>query len=121
MSIETEFRSALVQHAGLAALVGDRIYPVIAPDEVDKPYLVYHVIGGIPLVSFSGVNVIKNERIQVTAWARTYAEIRAIHEQVRAALLASAILSIVPLDDGIDDYEQDTKLYGIRSDYSVWY
>lgn len=46
MSFETDLVSYLEAHAGLAALVGTRIYPLVMPPGTTGDCLVYHVLTG---------------------------------------------------------------------------
>jgi len=42
--IEAALRSALVADTALAGIVADRVYPVAAPDDAKRPYVVYRVV-----------------------------------------------------------------------------
>jgi hypothetical protein len=81
LSLESDLFDAL------KGLVGNRVYPDIAPQAVARPYIVYQQVGG------RGVNFVdptvpskKNARIQVAAWADTRAAASALGRQIEDTL-----------------------------------
>lgn len=85
--IEATLYNRLSTYAGLTALVGTRIYPLIMPQGVTYPALVYQRISTVPRYACMGTDVgLVRTRIQVTAWGDTFAEVKAIANQVRQAL-----------------------------------
>lgn len=102
----------------LAALVSGRCYPLNAPDPVAKPYITFQVISNIPSVSLDGPNGTENRRIQIDIWASTYGAAKTLENSVKAAMVAASFVN-VPLSTG-DLYENDTQLYRVSMDYSIW-
>lgn len=85
--METILFTRLSTYAGLAALVGSRIYPIIMPQGVTYPAVTYQRIATEPRESCMVEDVgWARARMQVTAWAETFSAARAIIEQVRGAL-----------------------------------
>lgn len=91
MSLEADLFTSLTHHAGLAALIGARLYPDAVPQGATLPALVYqristprqHAMGsGCPVVT-------SRPRLQFTCWATTAAGALSLCEQLRAALQAS--------------------------------
>lgn len=76
----------LCANVALAALVGTRIYPEILPQDVVYPCMRYARVGTIRGLMLDGVNTLTEVRMQIDIWARSYAEIRAIGNALRAAL-----------------------------------
>lgn len=68
----------------VADLVGDRIYPLRAPQGAALPYLTYQVISGLRVRNLTdGPCGMGNPRLQLDCWAATYAGVRALAEAVR--------------------------------------
>lgn len=106
--------------AALAALAGGRVYPDVAPADAAKPYLVYQSAGGVDETTFDGADTLQNSRMQVAVWATTRLEVASLIQQVRAALTAAPVLG-TPIGAPVSVYEDDTKLFGSRLDFSLWF
>ncbi|SDR19077.1 Protein of unknown function [Paraburkholderia fungorum] len=109
-----------VTAGAIKALAGGRVYPDVAPATVAKPYIVYQSVGGVDETTFDGADTLQNSRMQVAVWSTTRAEAATIIQQVRAALTAAPVNG-TPIGAPVSVYEDDTKLYGSRQDYSIWY
>ncbi len=46
MSVETGLAAELLGNAGVAALAGTRVYPLLIPQVIALPSIAYQVIGG---------------------------------------------------------------------------
>lgn len=86
MEIEAALYDELVNDAGVSALVGTRIYPLLVPQEQAYPAVAYQVISKYRTASQSGKNQIVEARIQYTINASTYTSLRSVAAAVRAAL-----------------------------------
>lgn len=106
--------------AALVALAGGRVYPDVAPAGAPTPYIVYQSVGGVDETTFDGTDTLQNSRMQVAVWSATRAEAASIIKQVRAALTAEPVAG-VPIGAPVSVYEDGTKLYGSRQDFSIWY
>lgn len=104
----------------LAALAGGRVYPDVAPANPVRPYIVYQASGGIDETTLDGADTLQNCRMQVAVWAESRAEASTLIKQVRAVLTAAPVLG-KPIGSPVSVFEDDTKLYGSRQDYSIWY
>lgn len=127
IAIQSAIFTALAGNAGLAARVGQRIYPGgNAPQGVAKPYVTWQEISEVPASSVDGgtpaTNTI-NYRIQINTWASGLdgaTTARDVDALVRAAMAAASAFKSLVLDARSLDYEPDTKLYGYSTDFSVW-
>ena len=111
---------ALVTGA-LSALVGGRCFPSVAPESVDRPYIVYQAVGG-QTTNYLG-NVVsgqKNVRMQIAVWSDTEQAVIDVMSQVDA-ILSSAPIFASSIGAPVDVYEADTRLYGQRGDFSIWF
>ena len=65
--IETALYTLLDNDAGLAAIVGDRIYPVEAPEGAARPLLVYSVVSSVSEPAFGADSALKRSRFTLLA------------------------------------------------------
>ena len=112
MAIEGDIQSIL------AALVTGRCYPMFAPDPVTKPYIVYQVISDVQESNLDGYAGISNKRIQVDVYSTTYGGSKTLASSVKTSM-SNASFSNIHLSSQ-DLYEQDTQLYRISMDFSIW-
>lgn len=114
MGLEASIKTAL------ASVAGGRTYPDVPPDAPTFPLNVYQQVGGAVLNPLEGGDPNKdNARVQVVTWARTRLEASSVAREVRLAM--SAALNATLLGAPVSVYDETTKLYGARADYSVWY
>lgn len=76
--------------AGVTALVpAVRITPSRVPQASDMPSIVVEMVSGtdIPPITAAAGGLLVKSRIQVTVLAKTYTEVKRIHEAIRAAVL----------------------------------
>ncbi|WP_321902087.1 DUF3168 domain-containing protein [Paraburkholderia tropica] len=109
-----------VTYGAIKALADGRVYPDVAPSAPIKPYIVFQSAGGVDETTFDGGDTLQNSRMQVAVWATTRAEAATIIQQVRAALTAAPVLG-TPIGAPVSVFEDDTKLFGSRQDFSIWY
>jgi hypothetical protein len=114
MGIEASIKTAL------ASVAGGRVYPDTPPDNPTFPCIVYQQVGGdvINPLECTDPNL-DNARIQVWVWAKTRLEASSVMRQARIALTGS--LKAFALGAPVSEYQSDTKLYGSRTDFSIWY
>lgn len=87
MSIEDALYSKLAGAAGVAALVGTRIYPAPLPEGAALPALTYQVISSPRNVMFGGDDGWRDPRVQITAWASTQKGAEALAVAVEGAIV----------------------------------
>lgn len=90
MSIMTALASHLLNHAGLSALVGNRVYPLQIPASTSAtpnqmPLVVYKLLDE-PEITTHDNQPIYQARVQITAWGGSYKSAHAVTDQVYAAL-----------------------------------
>lgn len=122
MSIEAVIYSRLSGFAGLAALVGNRIYPIVVPQDAPLPAVVYRrsdTIPREPLISRDTGTV--QPIMEITAIVETggagtpYDVLCAIADQIRLALqrwhdIAAGVSDTYILGE-IDDYEPESRTF----------
>lgn len=88
MSLESNIYSTLSADAGVTALVSDRIYPVVAPQGVTVPFVVWQVIAktGSTTLGADETSGLDRVLIQFACFGRTYSSAHDVCNAVRAAL-----------------------------------
>jgi hypothetical protein len=109
---------ALTQ-AALRSVASMKSYPDQAPTGARPPYAVYQAVGGVSITDLdNNPDDMQNARMQVAIWSTDKGEsVRCMQEARRAMMRAGA----VPIGAPTSAYETDTKLYGRRLDFSIWF
>lgn len=126
MKIEEALFSYLKSYAGLSALVGTRIYPLVLPQNPTLPAVTYFKVSRAGERTLGGPNpVLKQVRIQFSCWGSTYRSAKDVAEQVMMALQdytgtmggtdGVKVLDANPVNER-DIYEQNTGIYHIPVD-----
>lgn len=97
-----------------------RVYPDVGPAGVTRPYITYQAVGGQSPNYLNNTVDLQNARMQVNVWADTRAAATAIMQSAIAAL-SGAPIRATTLGAPVSTYEPDTKLYGSREDFSIWF
>jgi hypothetical protein len=112
----------------VTALVGTRIFPMVSQTPSQPPYVVYSTVGGTTWNSMSGQTGLAQSRVQVDAYATTYASAQAIAAAVRDALdgfrgMAGGVRvgGISRQATPLEFYEADVdpRLFRVSQDYIV--
>jgi len=116
MSIESDLYAHLKNDSGVSALIGTRIYPLMAPQNVIDPYITYQVVNDNSKQCIGGSVYQNDTRFQVDCWSKKYSEVKAIKEAVESALIGFKSSYAI---SNMDDYEPDTKLYRQLIDFKL--
>lgn len=108
--------AALEAHPGTTALVGDRIYPLQAPQETPLPFVVYQKISGGLLHTLQRTLPLVGPRLQIDSWAETYTTAKTVSINVRQAL--DGVLAWVVGER--DLLSTDGRRYRVSQDFAVW-
>lgn len=98
---------------------GVEVHPVIAPDMVPKPYIVYQRVSSNSENVMSGDSGLVNTRMQIDVYALTYGQAVAIARQIDVLMAGWVLQNVSVLSQ--DGYEDAVKLFRISNDYSVWH
>lgn len=105
----------------LGPLVEGRCTPDVTADNPVYPLIVYQEVGGLAIdYSEQAPADHDNARVQVWVWSTTRLEASDLSRQVRNVLLASD-LKVKTLGAPVSDMNAVLKLYGARTDFSIWY
>ena len=125
--LEAVLYAHLSSYAGLVAIVSDRIYPVIMPQNPTYPTVTFQRIDGPREHAFVVDAGLAHPRIQVDSWGKSYASVKSVATQLRGAMERWADETTNPvvldsfLENDEDTQEAETGLYRVRQDYIVWY
>lgn len=126
MPVESTLYTRLTGFSGLSALIGDRIYPNIAPQRVTKPYIAYRRVSASRFTAFGQDTGDVRARFQFDVFADTYTAAKNVSEQLRLALqrwsttTGTTIHTIFFLNE-VDLYEEDPELHHLALDFEVLY
>ena len=114
--------TVLSSYTNLTNLVSTRIYAILMPQDATRPALTFQRIARdrVNNLSDAGGNGVVRDRYRFIAWGETLDGVQDIADQVRLALKNASTLESVPLFEA-DEFESDTKLYSVVSDFSIWY
>ncbi len=89
MRAESVVYQLISTDAAVTALVGSKVFPGRLPQNTVMPAVVYELIGSreiLPINAQAG-GVLLRSRVQVSVLAKSYAEVKTVHEAIRKALL----------------------------------
>ena len=113
---------AVLNVPGVTAIAGDRIYPLLAPPDVARPYVVWQRIASEPQVSLAGfTSGLERIRVQIDCYADTPDAVFALAAAVRAAVQAATGPVRGITVNETDFFEDDTRLYRRAVDVSVFH
>lgn len=123
--------AAMLNTAGINALVSTRKAMVQLPQNTAFPALVYTIIDAIPQphLHFSVERQMARARVQINPIAKTMAEVKSIHDQVRLAMdfkLQQTFAGKTVVSSRLDlvssaEKDQDTGTWTQPADYLVYY
>lgn len=122
MSLEVELVTYLGQDAGVAAIIADRFYPLVLPQEPVLPAISYQRISSAVVRSQAGISA-QNPRMRFNCWARTYDDAIALEAALIVALDSrpfgpAGAMSVY--DSGLDDRDADTGLFRRIVEFLMW-
>ncbi len=133
MTLQQGIKTYLESRTDITTVVGNRIFPLIAPQDTTYPYIVFQKISTNQQHDLGGSAGFNRARMQFNCWSKTYLEAAEISEKIRLNMdgFGSAFMgdvfvqSCLNLDDD-DELEEDSETqeltsYGVRSDYQYWY
>jgi len=105
----------------LKVLCDGRVWADVAKAGTPKPCITYQQVGG-EVVQFTDQTLsdVRHARIMVKAWADKRITASNLAAQIEELLVTHPDMQVVAIGTFISDYEEDTKLYGTRQDFSCW-
>ena len=127
MSAEAGIYDRLSNFVGLTALVSTRIFPDIAPQDVDDPFVTYDRISTDRDSLLSADSGVVTARFQMSAWSQSKGTAIAVAAKIRAAYqrYTGTNASVVFLDsylvNEVDLYDTATKYHQVALDFEIWH
>ncbi len=127
MTVEAALYSLLKNNAGVAAKVGDRIYPNILPQNIQYPCLSFRNVSTQSDQTMSGISGFAQGRFQIDVWSNNHLEACQIREVVRLALQAyrgtvdGVVLQEVQYENATTLYEPELRVHHIAMDFLIGY
>ena len=105
----------------LNGLVDGRVFPIVADQVYDDPYIIIQRVGGSPVNFLTGEAPEKQSyRIQVTVWAQSALDAETIGKQVEIAIRSATDLQPEVIAGAADTYDETVKRRGSRQDFRVF-
>lgn len=123
MSVQNDIYSRLSTYAGLIALVDIKIYPLTVPQDIDLPYVSFFIVSDVPEHAMGADADIETIRVQISCWAYTFDEAKALEVQVKLALSryrGGNILDVF-VDSSLDLYDGEEGIYHIPIDFIIFH
>jgi hypothetical protein len=118
--IEEALYSHLSTSTALTAIVSDRIYPMMMPQDPTLPAITYQRISNSPVNTLGGFSSLDNPHIQFDCWTTSYSAAKALGDKLRKALSSATTFNALQMSDQ-DLYEADTEIYRVSMDFSCWF
>lgn len=89
-TIETAVRKRIISDVTLASLVGERVYPLVAPEGAVYPLVVYQIISSSRITAHfeegkdSGATGLIRNRFQFTVVGKTYDDVSEVAEALKS-------------------------------------
>lgn len=117
--------STLSGATDLHALVGDRIFPVVAPEAAALPYVTFLRVSSVPSETHDGgsTNRLDETQFQFTIVAQDYTAMEDIRNALRATLedTAAPQNGSTSIDNIRESYEDDTEVFVTQIDATFFH
>lgn len=127
MSIEARLYAALTGHAGLAALIGARVYPVQLPQTPTLPSVTYLRVSTAPIQHRDNPTPTYSQaRFQIDGWTAGFDAMIALRRQVRFAMGAFQLASTPRVDVALlagdrDLLDAEPDRWRCTMDYMIYF
>lgn len=122
--IKGDFNKQLLNHAGLSALVGDDIFPVIGGTNQTMPAVMYRFERDDEK-DMGGTVMIERYQVSISVVSEKYIEALNISKQVEQALtLSDGLLNGTPVslcqfEGDAEDFNEELQAYVINLNYTL--
>jgi hypothetical protein len=118
-----ELFNALTTDPTVNALVKTRVYPNVAQQGCDRPFVVYTVINAElqnSMLGFTGG--LQNFVVQVDCYSTDFDEVQNLADAVQDLLgTARTVVGLKGFrGNRSEDYEDDTRLHRVSMDFTLW-
>jgi len=128
MKVGLAIRTLLVNDSDVNTIVSGRIYPEMAIEGADTPYIVYSVMSNTPSNTKDGTPV-DEANVEILSVARSYSEANDLADKVRDALdrvgttvsvaEGSIVVNSIQYTNEITQVTEDRSLFASVQDYTI--
>lgn len=127
---EEDLYRYLIGSAGISTIAGERVYPVMLPQNCLLPAVTYQKVSGERLHSLQGDTGYATPVFQISARAGSYAQCKTLAEQIRLSLqnfsglmggTGGTDIGAVLLMGEVEGYEPDTNSWYNHLDFKFHY
>lgn len=125
MNVGKAIFNILSNDAGLSALVGTRVFPEMAPEEAETPFLVYSVLSIEPTDTKQGSSTVDVSQLETYSVSNSYTECMDVSEAARAALdrngglFNSVSIQSIQYQSADTEYNATQRVYIAQQRYNV--
>jgi hypothetical protein len=120
--LEVKIYSLLSGTTAITEIVGEKIFPLQAPQPTGFPYIIYSRVSGGQVSGLDGYLNLENPRIQIDMYSTSYAQAKVcadtIHDTMNEATDFKSIL--ISDNDLFDDDFRDKGSFRVSMDFSCW-
>jgi len=129
MKTEAAIYHQLVNTAGLVALVGARIFPVILEQDIDFPAVTYQRLGSSPIHASGSDATLRDVTMGIAVVADQYEDAKNVQAQVEVALTdfsgemggtGGVQVQRCFIENIAEDFSDDIRAYIVTLEFSVW-
>jgi len=121
MGYREKIRDTLVNDSAVAAIVGQQVYAMRALQTTVPPYILTSVASHVHENTLEGIDeTTDHARVRCDLFGPSYKQLTDLEEAVRNAIHATPAFSAQYIF-GFELYEDDTQLYHLVLDFSVWH
>lgn len=118
---ESQMRFILLGQPALAALLGERMYPVTLPQGATLPAVTYSLISGTTEGDSQDGPGVSRRRYQFDCWAETYSAATVVATALATAVSGTSRIGQASfIDNEVDSYEPETQRWRRIVDVMVW-
>ena len=128
MKVGLAIRSLLVNDSDVNAIVSGRIYPEMAIEGAQTPYIVYSVMSNTPSNTKDGTPI-DEANVEILSVARSYSQANDLADKVRDALdrvgttvsvaEGSIVVNSIQYTNEITQVTEDRSLFASVQDYTI--
>jgi hypothetical protein len=113
-------RAQLVADTAVSAIIGEKLWALKAKKGTSPPYATFTVAAYTREGHLRGTTKLENARIRFDLYGGNYPELDDLADAIAASLNNTSGFT-AQLVFGFEMYEDDTQLYHLVRDFSVWH
>lgn len=129
MKTEEAIYKHLSTDSTITAIVGTRIYPVLAPQDASYPCLVYQRLGSEPVHAMANDATLREVTMVFASLAKTYSGVKTLQDVLEDSIkdfsgtlggAGGVTVQRIMLDGISDGYDFEADAFMTIMDYTIW-